>query len=286
MIIDNPIVYLNGKFLPLDQAQVSVLDRGFLFADGVYEVIPVYGGTMLRWPEHWTRLQASLSGIRMPPPMTGDEMQSVLEKLIQGEGDQYIYLQITRGYAGKRDHALPVQYRPTVFAMCSPIAAWDRAAGVKAVVLEDIRWKLCHIKSVSLLGNILLHQQALDEGAAMAILVRDGYVTEAANANVFAVLDGVLVTPPKGPELLPGITRDIVLELAHENGIAVREGAIHIDALRGADEVWVTSSTREVVPVIALDDKPVGNGTPGPHWRRMETLCQAFIMQTCRRRGA
>lgn len=276
MANDNPNVYLNGRFLPLDQAQVSVLDRGFLFADGVYEVIPVYGGRMLRWSEHWRRLEASLAGIRMAPPLSMDDLENVLRQLIDGGHDQYIYLQITRGYAGKRDHALPAQYQPTVFAMCSPIVAFDRAAGIKAAVLEDIRWKLCHIKSVALLGNILLRQEAVDRDAAEAILVRDGHVTEAAASNVFALLDGVLVTPPKGPELLPGITRDLVLELAQENGIAAREGDITLDALRRAEEIWVSSSTREIVPVVELDGKPVGDGKAGAAWRRMDGLYQEF----------
>ncbi|WP_246598859.1 aminotransferase class IV [Methylogaea oryzae] len=271
-----PDVYLNGRFLPLDQAQVSVLDRGFLFADGVYEVIPVYGGRMLRWSEHWRRLEASLAGIRMAPPLSMDELENALQRLIDGEHDQYVYLQITRGYAGKRDHALPAQYQPTVFAMCSPIVSFDRAAGIKAVVLDDIRWKLCHIKSIALLGNILLRQEAVDQGAAEAILARDGLVTEAAAANVFALLDGVLVTPPKGPELLPGITRDLILEIAQENGIAAREGDISLDVLRSAEEIWVTSSTREIVPVIELDGKPVGNGQAGAAWRRMDALYQDF----------
>lgn len=276
MASESPQVYLNGRFLPLDQAQVSVLDRGFLFADGVYEVIPVFGGRMLRWPEHWRRLQDSLAGIHMPPPLPMAELEGVLQQLIQGTEDQYIYLQITRGYAGKRDHALPAQYTPTVFAMCSPIVPFPRENGIKAQLVEDIRWKLCHIKSIALLGNILLRQAAVEQGADEAIMARDGHVTEGAASNVFALVDGTLLTPPKGPELLPGITRDLVLELAAENGIAAVERPLPVTALRGAQEVWLTSSTREIVPVVALDGQPVGDGCAGAAWRRMDALYQDF----------
>lgn len=276
MANDNSVVFLNGRFLPLDQAHVSVLDRGFLFADGVYEVIPVYGGRMLRWPDHWRRLEASLAGILLPPPLSKDELESVLQQLIHGGHDQYLYLQITRGNAGERDHALPSEYTPTVFAMCSPIGVLPRETGIQAVVLEDIRWKLCHIKSIALLGNILLRQQAVDQGAAEAILVRDGYVTEGAASNVFALVDGVLVTPPKGPELLPGITRELILELAQENDIAARPGALSLGALHRASEIWLTSSTREIVPVVELDGQRVGDGRAGAAWQRMDELYQAF----------
>lgn len=276
MANDNPMVYLNGRFLPLDQAQVSVLDRGFLFADGVYEVIPVYGGRMLRWADHWRRLEASLAGIHMPPPLTMIEMESALQRLIQGVYDQYLYLQITRGNAGKRDHNIPKDYIPTVFAMCSPIGPLPRETGIKAITLDDIRWKLCHIKSIALLGNILLRQQALDQGVNEAILIRDGFVTEGAASNVFALLDGVLITPPKGPDLLPGITRDLILELAHKHDVPAKEAPLSLEALHQAQEIWLTSSTREIVPVLELDGQAVGNGRAGSTWRHMDELYQAF----------
>jgi D-alanine transaminase len=268
-------VYLNGEFLPLSEAKVSVLDRGFLFGDGVYEVIPVYGGQPFRLAEHLRRLDNSLRGIRMESPLSDAAWTSVFEKLIDGRHDQYIYLQVTRGAAPKRDHALPAEIEPTVFVMCSPIAPIP-VEGVRAVTMEDIRWRWCHIKAITLLANVLLRQEAVDRGAAEAILVRDGWVAEGAASNVFAVTGGVLVTPPKSNELLPGITRDLVLELAAANGVALEERRIGIDEFRGAAEIWLTSSTREILPVIELDGLPVGGGEPGALWRRMHTIYQDY----------
>jgi D-alanine transaminase len=277
MTVENPTVYLNGEFLPLDQAKVSVLDRGFLFGDGVYEVIPVYGGRMLRWEEHWRRLQNSLDGIRLASPLQRDALEAILNRLIIAGGhDQYIYLQVTRGAPPKRDHAFPADCPPTVFAMCSPIAPFPKNDGVRAVTVEDIRWKWCHIKAITLLGNILMRQQAVDMGCAEAILVRNGRITEGAASNVFAVLKGSLVTPPQGPELLPGITRNMVLELARDNGILYREAPLTLADMERAEEIWLTSSTREILPVIELDGRAVGSGCPGPVWRQLDALYQEY----------
>lgn len=269
-----PLVYLNGEYLPLSQAKVSVLDRGFLFGDGVYEVVPVYGGKPFRLPEHMERLGRSLAGIRMAQPLDETQWETIFQRLIHGEEDQSIYLQITRGVGPKRDHAFPkADVPPTVFAMCTPIAPIP-ATGAKAITVPDIRWQWCHIKAITLLANVLQRQQAVDEGCAEAILLRDGFAIEGSASNLFAVVDGVLLTPPKGNEILPGITRDLVVELALANAIPLQERKITLEELDRAEEVWVTSSTREVLPIIELDGKPVGTGEPGPVWSKMDALYQ------------
>jgi D-alanine transaminase len=273
MVPHDLIVYLNGEFLPLSQAKVSVLDRGFLFGDGVYEVIPVYGGKPLRLAEHLQRLGNSLDGIRLEAPLSAEEWEAVFMRLIDGAEDQSIYLQVTRGVGPRRDHAFPKGVAPTVFAICTPIAPIP-ATGVKAITVPDIRWQWCHIKAITLLANVLQRQQAVDEGCAEAILVRDGYALEGAASNLFAVVDGVLLTPPKGNDILPGITRDLVVEIALGNAIAFEERKITLEELSRAEEVWVTSSTREVLPIVELDGRMVGNGKPGPLWARMNALYQ------------
>lgn len=270
-------VYLNGEYLPLAEAKVSVLDRGFLFGDGVYEVIPAYNGRLFRLEEHIARLNNSLAGIRLPMPQSVADWDAIFQPLLEGDKDQYIYLQITRGYAPKRDHGFPEQVMPTVFAMCSEIKPFaGRFNGIKAVTLDDTRWQLCNIKAITLLANILLRQEALDQGAAEAILVKNGYVSEGAASNLFVVIEGELITPPKNNEILPGITRDVILELAEANGIPYKEDIIALEALQTASEVWVASSTREILPVVELDGTPVGDGKPGPVWQRMDALLQAY----------
>ena len=274
------IVYLNGKFLPQDQAFVPVMDRGFVFGDGVYVVIPAYGGRLFRLDEHLQRLDNSLSGIRLSNPMSHTEWTETLKHLVSenGGGEQSVYLQLTRGHA-PRDHAFPKNTQPTVFISSSPLkpVAEDLLQnGVAAISLEDIRWKHCHIKAIALLPNILLRQQAIDVGAQEAILIRDGVVTEGAASNPFIVKDGVIKTPPKGPFLLPGITRDLILELAESNNIKYEECSFGPEELQQADEVWLSSSTKEVLPVTKLDDKLVGNGQPGPIWQQMRKLYQAY----------
>jgi D-alanine transaminase len=266
-------VFLNGKYLPLEQATVSPLDRGFVFGDGVYEVIPAYGGRLFRLEEHLDRLDGSLAGIRLAQPHSHAEWTRILNGLVEHNhgGDQSVYLQITRGVA-KRDHAFPRDCAPTVFAMSSPLApvpAEIREHGIAAITLPDIRWQYCHLKTIALLPNILLRQQALDAGAAEAILLRDGEATEGAASNLFIVKAGVLLTPPKGPRLLPGITRDLIMELAQEHGVPQREATITAAGLAQADEVWLSSSTKEILPVTRLDGSPVGTGLPGPLWQRM-----------------
>lgn len=270
-------VYLNGDYLPLSEAKVSVLDRGFLFGDGVYEVIPAYAGKLFRLAEHVDRLNNSLTGIRLPLPHCVADWEAIFTPLLEADKDQYIYLQVTRGYAAKRDHGFPDQVAPTIFAMCSPISPFvGRINGIKAITLDDIRWQLCNIKAITLLANILLRQQALDQDCVEAILVKNGYVSEGAASNLFAVIDGELITPPKSNEILPGITRDVILELAEANRIPYREDVIALEALQNASEIWVASSTREIVPVIELDGIMVGDGKPGPCWQRMDDLLQTY----------
>jgi D-alanine transaminase len=282
------IVYLNGDFLPIERAQISVMDRGFVFGDGVYEVIPVYGGRLFRLEQHLQRLARSLAEIRLADPLSGDQWRHCLQDLVtrNGDGDQSMYVQITRGIA-PRDHAFPKEVKPTVYAASSPLrpqAAEVVEDGVAAICMPDIRWQRCDIKAITLLANILLRQQAIDEGAVEAILVRDGLVNEGAASNLFIVKGGELITPPKGAYLLPGITRDLVLELAAAHAITFREAAITPQDLADAEEVWLTSSTREILPVTRLDKRAVGNGKPGPLWRRMTALYQDY-KQGVRERG-
>ncbi|WP_041069974.1 D-amino acid aminotransferase [Thiolapillus brandeum] len=275
-----PLLYLNGEFIPEDQARVSVMDRGFLFGDGVYEVIPAYAGLPFRLREHLDRLNNSLAAIRMTPPLDHEQWSQILHRLLQQRGseDQQIYLQITRGAYGKRLHAIPEQVQPTLMAMASPINRRDPelvARGMSVITLEDIRWQRCDIKAITLLANILAQSQAREEGADEAILVRDGLANEGTASNLFMVKEGLVITPPKSTHLLPGITRDLVLELAMEDGIPYAEASISADELESADEIWITSSTKEVMPVTRLNGKPVANGLPGPMWERMDALYAA-----------
>ncbi|NOT86389.1 MAG: D-amino acid aminotransferase [Methylococcaceae bacterium] len=269
-------VYLNGVYLPLQDAKISVLDRGFLFGDGVYEVIPVYNGHIFRIQAHLQRLDRSLKSIRLQNPHSTAEWLAIFEPFLETSKDQYFYLQITRGVAPKRDHAFPESVTPTVFVMCSDIKPFEgKQAGIKALTLDDTRWEMCHIKAITLLANILLRQEALDQGSAEALLVnKQGIVTEGAASNVFAVIDGVLVTPLNDGSILPGITRDVILELARRNGIACREQVITLQTLKTASEIWVTSSTREIIPVISLDGEPVADAKPGPIFKEMDALLQ------------
>ena len=273
--------YLNGSFLPLEEASISVMDRGFLFGDGVYEVIPVYGKRLFRLAHHLKRLQNSLDAVRISNPLTDGEWENILTGLIERNSgsDQAIYLQVTRGVVAKRDHAFPEDTPPTVFAMSAPAAASAEiasVAGIRAITLEDNRWKHCNIKAITLLPNVLLRQEALDTGAAEAILIKDGFAIEGAASNLFMVSNGILITPPNGPALLPGITRDLILELAVNNAIPYREVDIPLEQLLTADEIWLSSSTREISPVVRLDDTTVGEGTPGPVWKRMISLYQDY----------
>lgn len=275
------IVYLNGQYLPIEDAKISVLDRGFTFGDGVYEVIPVYEGHIFRMREHLERLNNSLDEVYIDRPYALEQWQEILRELIEKNSakntgnDLSLYMQVTRGIS-ERDHAIDIATKQTVFAMCRPLPGNDRSAGISAIVEEDIRWKYCHIKAITLLPSVMLRHKARDAGATEAILVKDGYITEGAASNVFIVKNGIVKTPPKDGSLLPGITRDLVVELLTESGIPCEEVAIKEIELKQADEIWITSSTWEIVPVISLDNNPVGTGRPGEVWQQASEIYQAF----------
>lgn len=263
-----------------DQARVSVFDRGFLLGDGVYEVIPVYAGRPFRLIQHLQRLQRSLDGVRMQNPYSDDKWSDIIAQLVteNGQGDQAVYLQVTRGVA-PRDHVFPEGVEPTAFVMSNPIKPLPesyKSDGIKAITVEDIRWSQCDIKAITLLPNSLLRQKAQDVGAQEALLIRDGFMTEGSASNSYAVLDGVLCTAPKDEKVLSGITRDLVLELADKAGINYREQAVSDADLHRAEEIWISSSTREVLPVTTLDDKPVATGKPGPIWQQIDALYQRY----------
>jgi len=270
-------VYLNGDYMPLEEARVSVLDRGFTFGDGVYEVFLVYRRQIFRFAEHMQRLDNSLAAIHMHNPLSHEKWMKILMTLVKGNpaSDQSLYLQITRGVS-ERDHSITLAKTPTIFAMSKPLPQRDLTRGINVITLEDIRWKYCHIKAITLLPSVLLRHQATLAGAAEAVLLRDGYVTEGAASNVFIVHDGIIKTPPKDGSLLPGITRDLILELLLRADIPCAETRITDKELRAAEEIWTSSSTWEIVPVIKLDGHPVGKGRPGSHWQRVYEIYQQF----------
>jgi D-alanine transaminase len=275
------MVYLNGDFVPVEAAMVSVMDRGFLFGDGVYEVIPVYSRKPFRLEQHLKRLQDSLDGIRLVNPKTDAEWTQTIWQMIEQEDyeDQSLYLQITRGADGKRNHAFPATVRPTVFMMAEPLvtpSAQQREHGVAAVTAADIRWLRCDLKTTALLANCLLRQQAIDAGCVETLLFRDGCLSEGAASNIFAVRDGVVLAPIKNHLMLPGVTYDVVLELAAQHGLRAEVRDVREEEVRTADELWLTSSTKEVLPIVMLDDKPVGKGIPGPVFHAMHRWYQDF----------
>jgi D-alanine transaminase len=279
-------VYLNGQFMPLAEAKVPVLDRGFVFGDGVYELVPVYSRKPFRLDEHLRRLQGSLDGIRLANPHGMAVWRELIVRLIelQDFADQSVYIQITRGVA-PRDHAFPSGVAPTVFMFAQPLltaSAEQKAVGVCAVSAVDNRWQRCDIKAISLLANILLRQQAVDAGCAETVLLRDGFLSEGAASNVFVVKQGVLLAPPPSHLMLTGITYHVVLELADAHGIPTELRAISEAELRAADELWMTSSTKEIMPIVTLDGIPVGAGEPGPLARQMDALYQTFKQQVMR----
>lgn len=274
------IVFLNGRFLRMDEARVPVLDRGFIFGDGVYEVIPVYARQPFRLQEHLRRLQYSLDQIRLANPYPEEKWSQLVRELVARcpHQDQGLYLQVTRGVA-KRDHAFPQGVKPTVFMMTNALSTPSPEAvgnGVSAITAADNRWLRCDIKSTALLGNVLLRQLAVEAGANETVLLRDSWLTEGSASSVLVVRDGVIFTPPKSNLILPGTTCDVVLELAARAGMPVDIRPVSEAELRAADEVWLTSATREVLAVVRLDGKPVGSGVPGPVFRRMHALFREF----------
>jgi D-alanine transaminase len=276
-----PICYLNGAQLPLEEARISPLDRGFLYADGAYEVMPVYGGRPFRFEAHRGRLTRSLEELQMRDPHTHEEWRAILGKLIatNGGGDQYVYWQVTRGAERGRNHAPLPNIPRTVFAFCAPFpvtSASTLESGVKCVTAQDTRWARCDIKSVSLLANVLLRQLSVDAGAVETILLRDGELMEASASAVHVVIGGEIRTPPRSHKILPGTTRGALEEMASRAGIPFRSTSVTESELRAADEVWISASTREVQAVTTLDDTPVGSGKPGPVWRRVYDELQRY----------
>ncbi len=280
------MIYLNGEFMPIENAVIPVLDRGFIFGDGVYEVIPVYSRRPFRLGGHLARLQASLDSIRLQNPHGESKWRKLIGRLIElnESEDQSLYLQVTRGVA-KRDHAFPKTVTPTVFIMSNPLrppTADQIENGVGAITAADNRWLRCDVKSTALLPNVLLRQLAADAGCAETLLLRDGMLTEGSASNAFVVNDGTLLAPPKSNLMLPGITYDVVLELARDNGVRHEVRNISEPELRQAQEIWITSSSREVLPVTTLDGSRVGSGQPGPLFRRMHRLYQDYKTQVMR----
>jgi D-alanine transaminase len=279
-----PLCYLNGSYLPLAEARISPLDRGFLYADGVYELMPVYGGRPFRFAAHSDRLARSLAAISMEDPHTPEQWRQLLGTLIErnGGGDQYVYWQVTRGAQFGRSHA-PLPHVPrTVFAFCAPLPPAGAAAleqGVACVTAADTRWARCDIKSVALLANVLLRQLSVDAGAAETILLRDGELTEASASAVHVVLGGDVLMPPNSRRILPGTTRGAIEEMAARAGIHWRVVPVSEAQLRAADEVWISAATREVQAVTSLDGHAVGSGRPGPLWRRVYDELQRYKQQ-------
>jgi len=281
------IIYLNGEFMPLEAARIPVLDRGFIFGDGVYEVVPVYSRHPFRLPEHLRRMQHSLDGIQLANPLTDAEWTRLTHDIIARNpgDDQSVYFQITRG-AARRAHEFPQDAKPTVFMMSSPLVTPPREQvenGVACITATDFRWLKCDVKSVSLLGNCLLKQAAVDAGVVEVVLFRDGYLTEASACNVCIVRNGVLLAPPKNHLILPGITYDVVLELAGANRIPLEVREVSEQEVKTAQEIWITSSTKEVLAVTALDGRAVGDGRPGAIFRRIYALYQDFKQAVMRR---
>jgi D-alanine transaminase len=284
------MIYLNGEFMPLEQAKIPVLDRGFIFGDGVYEVIPVYSRRAFRLPEHLARLQASLDAISIANPHTNENWKELIERVIAANPweDQGVYLQVTRGVA-RRDHTFARGVKPTVFVMSNPLVTPSAEVvrdGGAAIVLPDFRWLRCDIKTTSLLGNCMLRTEAADRGCTEAILVRDGFLTEASASNVFVVREGTVLAPPKSHLMLPGITYDVVLELLAANAVPHAVRPVTEAELRDADEIWVTSSSREVMAITTLDGKSVGRGAqagkPGPVFARAHALYQQYKAKVMR----
>ena len=276
-----PICYLNGAFLPLREARISPLDRGFLYADAVYEVMPVYGGRPFRFSAHLERLGRSLAALKMDDPHTRDEWRAILGGLIErnGGGEQYRYWQVTRGAELGRNHAPLPRIERTVFAFGAPLAPNPPAVlerGVSCVTAADTRWARCDIKSTALLANVLLRQLAVEADAQETILLRDGELTEASASSVHVVLGGEVLVPPNSRRILPGTTRSAIEELAARAGVTCRLVPVSEAQLRAADEVWLSAATRELQPVTALDGHVVGTGRPGPVWRRVYEALQRY----------
>ena len=285
-ILPDTLCYLNGEYTALADAKVSVLDRGFVFGDGIYEVVPAYGGRLFRFEAHMARLERSLGKVRIGNPHTREEWlercRTLIAALIEKTGavDQIVYLQITRGVA-LRDHVMPPDASPTVFMMCSPMkapTAEQRHRGVACVSARDFRWERGDIKSISLLGNVLARQMSADHGAMETIMFRDGWLTEAAASNVWVVQEGAVLGPPKSEHVLEGIRYELIRELCEETGVAYNLRPLAEAEVTGADELLISSATKEILPVTQLDGEPVGHGAlrgrPGPVYAKLHEAYQ------------
>ena len=279
-ILDLPC-YLNGEFTTLPNARISVMDRGFIFGDGVYEVVPAYAGVPFRFDEHMARLGRSLAELRIPNPMQPREWMALVQRLMasyaQAKGvsveatDQLVYLQITRGVA-MRDHAMPPGITPTVFCMTNRLSLYgeeERSRGASCVTADDFRWEKAHIKSTSLLGAVLARQISADAGAAETVMFRDGWLSEASSSNVWMVKDGAVFGPPRDNLVLEGIRYGLIETLCREAGIPFELRRIHRDEVLAADELLLSSATKEIMPVTRLDGQPVGTGAPGPIYQQL-----------------
>ena len=270
--------FLNGEYKPLEECQVSVLDRGFIFGDGIYELLPVYENKPFYLAQHMKRLQRSMAEIRIDSPYSVSQWQTIIDKLIQQSehDDLAVYIQVTRGIA-PREHVFPQAAQATVFAMANPLPIVPEEQlnnGVALMTSDDDRWQRCDIKVISLLANILAKQDAVQAEAVEAIMIRDGYALEGAASNLFVVRDGIVYTHPKDNLILPGITRDFVIELLADLNIECKQQAIKQDWLFSADEVWITSSTKEVLAATTIDKKMISDGRPGELWRKTHNLYQ------------
>ncbi len=277
-------VYLNGEFLPMCEAQISTQDRGFLFGDGVYEVIPVYQRQLFAWPEHLQRLKNSLQAVSITNPLTDNEWLQLMNQLIEQHPwqDQFIYLQVTRGIQMVRDHMPADCLTPSIYAYTNPLKPLSEAIvndGIKAITLEDIRWLRCDIKAITLLPNVMMKLAAKQQSADDAILIsREGLISEGTASNVFIVKDGSLYTPPISNKILPGVTRIVIEKVANSHHIPLIEKELTLEDLQQADEIWLTSSTKEAQPVTQLDGQTVGTGSPGPVWQTMRQHYQSHKM--------
>ncbi len=276
-----PIAYLNGDYLPLQEARVSPLDRAFLYADAVYEVMPVYGGRVFRFTEHFDRLDRSLREIRMAPPYPRSRWAEVCQELVRrnGGGDMYVYVQVTRGAELGRNHAPLPEIERTVFAFAAPpvVPAPEKIErGVAAVTAPDNRWARCDVKSTALLANVLLKQLAVDAGAHETIMLRNGQLKEGSSTTVHVVIGGEIRTPPRSEQILPGTTRDVVGQLAARAGIPFRAVDVSEAELRSADEVFIGAATFGTLAVTTLDGRPIGSGAPGPIWKRIRALFEDY----------
>ncbi|MBU2115404.1 MAG: D-amino acid aminotransferase [Gammaproteobacteria bacterium] len=280
-------VYLNGAFVPASEAKISPMDRGFLFGDGIYEVIPSYGGRFVGFGPHIERLHSGLAQLSIDPKLNQADWQHIADKLLADNhaelGDDLgVYFQVSRGADSKRGHAFPANINPTVFGFAfvippQPVADKSKVTTYTVITGQDLRWQRCHIKSTSLLGNVLHYQQSHSQGAQEILLFdKDGNLTEGAAVNVFIVKDGVIATPPLSHKLLPGITRQLLLAiLAKHSSIKVEQRDISEAEVLAADEIWLTSSSKEIAPVLQVNNQPVGNGEVGDVWLAVQQLFSA-----------